>query len=136
MAAADAERAAALASELGYAGATAALIADRLAKVMDRPDHAVWVCDEGGDLLGLLHAQQMDRIISEPYAEILHLVVSQRARRGGVGRALVARAHDWARERGCARLRVRSNVVRDAAHDFYLALGFERLKTQHVYLLR
>jgi GNAT superfamily N-acetyltransferase len=96
----------------------------------------VWVCDDGGELLGLLHAQHMDRIISDPYAEILHLVVSQRARRGGVGRALVAQAQAWARQRGLGRLRVRSNVVRDEAHDFYLALGFERLKTQHVYLLR
>ncbi len=135
LAAADAERAAALAAELGY-GATATSIAERLAALAGRDDHAVWVCDENGELLGLLHAQHMDRIISDPYAEILHLVVSGRARRGGVGRALVAEASAWARERGLARLRVRSNVVRDEAHDFYLALGFERIKTQHVYLLR
>jgi GNAT superfamily N-acetyltransferase len=135
MTAADAERAAALASELGYA-ATPALVAERLAAVSGRADHAVWVCDDGGELLGLLHAQHMDRIISDPYVEILHLVVSQRARRGGVGRGLVAQVQSWARERGLDRVRVRSNIVRDEAHDFYLALGFTRLKTQHVYLFK
>ncbi len=136
MQAADAARAAALAGELGYGGATEALIGERLAAMASRADHAVWVCEEAGELLGLLHAQHMDRIISDPYAEILHLVVSSRARRGGVGRGLVACVQQWAAERGLDRIRVRSNVIRDEAHDFYLALGFERMKTQHVYLLR
>jgi len=136
MEAADAARAAALADELGYGAATPALIVERLAAVSGRDDHAVWVCEEAGELLGLLHAQHMHRIISDPYAEILHLVVSGRARRGGVGRGLVACVQAWAAERGLDRVRVRSNVVRDEAHDFYLALGFERIKTQHVYLLR
>ena len=134
MAAADAARAAALAAELGYGGAGAPVIAERLAGLAGRADHAVWVNAEGDDLLGLLHAQHMQRIISDPYVEILHLVVSGRARRAGVGRALVERVIGWAAERGVDRVRVRSNVVRDEAHDFYLALGFERLKTQHVYV--
>ena len=131
----DAFQTAALAVELDYPGVTPALVAERLAAVAGRDDHAVWVHDDGGgQLLGLIHAQHMHRIISPPYAEILHLVVSGRARRGGVGRALVERVVDWARERRLDRVRVRSNVVRDAAHPFYLSLGFERHKTQHVYL--
>lgn len=136
MQAGDAARAAALAGELGYGGASAELIAARLAAVAGRPDHAVWVSpsDGGDDLLGLIHAQQMDRIISDPYVEILHLVVAARARRGGVGRALVARVLAWAGERGVDRVRVRSNIVRPEAHDFYRALGFARHKTQHVYV--
>ena len=134
MEASDAERVAALAAELGYPGASAPLVAQRLAAVSGSGDHAVWVSADGADLLGLIHAQHMHRIISDPYAEILHLVVSSAARRGGVGRALVATVLDWAAERGLDRVRVRSNVVRDAAHPFYLSLGFERHKTQHVYV--
>lgn len=134
MEASDAERAAALAGELGYGGATAPVIAERLAALAGHGDHAVWVSADGADLAGLLHAQHMQRIISDPYVEILHLVVSGRARRSGVGRALVAEAAGWAAGRGVGQLRVRSNVVRDAAHAFYLALGFERHKTQHVYV--
>jgi len=130
----DAFQTAALAAELDYPGVTPALVAERLAAVAGREDHAVWVHDDGSQLLGLIHAQHMHRIISSPYAEILHLVVSGRARRGGVGRALVEQVVDWARERRLDRVRVRSNVVRDAAHPFYLSLGFERHKTQHVYL--
>ena len=134
MEARDAFQAAALAAELDYAGATPALVAERLAAVAGSADHGVWVHDDGAQLLGLIHAQHMHRIISAPYAEILHLVVSARARRGGVGRALVEQVLAWARERHLDRVRVRSNVVRDAAHPFYLSLGFERHKTQHVYI--
>ena len=136
MQASDAERVAALAAELDYPGATPALVAARLAALAGRDDHAVWVSAGDADLNGLIHAQHMHRIISDPYAEILHLVVSSRARRGGLGRALVGRVVAWARDRGLDRVRVRSNVVRDAAHPFYLSLGFERHKTQHVYIHR
>ncbi|HEU5055513.1 MAG TPA: GNAT family N-acetyltransferase [Kofleriaceae bacterium] len=131
---ADAAQVAALADELDYPGVTPALVTARLATIAGSGDHAAWVHDRGGRLLGLIHAQHMHRIISPSYAEILHLVVSAQARRTGVGRALVDRVVEWARERGVDRVRVRSNVVRDAAHPFYLSLGFERHKTQHVYL--
>ena len=134
MEARDAFQTAALAAELDYPGVTPALVAERLTSVAGSGDHGVWVHDDGSQLLGLIHAQHMRRIISPPYAEILHLVVSGRARRSGVGRALVAQVVAWARERGLDRVRVRSNVVRDAAHPFYLSLGFERHKTQHVYI--
>ena len=131
---ADAAAVAALSAELGYP-AGAADIAARMARVAGRADHAVWVHPDGEALLGFIHVQAMDRIISTPYAEILHLVVSDRARRRGVGRALVDQALAWTRERGFAHLRVRSNTLRDQSHAFYLALGFTRAKTQHVYTL-
>jgi GNAT superfamily N-acetyltransferase len=130
----DAGQVAALADELDYPGVTPSLVADRLAAIAGSGDHAVWVHDRGGRLLGLIHAQHMHRLISPSYAEILHLVVSSHARRTGLGRALVQRVLDWARERRLDRVRVRSNIVRDAAHPFYLSLGFARHKTQHVYL--
>ena len=42
-------------------------------------------------------------------------------------------AEGWARSRGLPFLIVRSNVVREIAHPFYLALGYSREKTQHYY---
>ncbi|MGR4064767.1 MAG: GNAT family N-acetyltransferase [Vulcanimicrobiaceae bacterium] len=65
--------------------------------------------------------------------EITALVVEDEFRSCGIGEGLVARAEAWARERGCGRLRVRTNVLRERAHAFYERLGYERLKAQHVY---
>jgi GNAT superfamily N-acetyltransferase len=60
-------------------------------------------------------------------------VVDAAARRCGIGTLLVDAAQQWARAAGLSEIIVRSNVVRDASHVFYLALGYRRLKTQHVY---
>ena len=56
-------------------------------------------------------------------------------RLGSIGAALLeeVEAWAWARARGCAALRVRSNVVRERAHRFYRRAGFETIKTQHVF---
>ena len=43
---------------------------------------------------------------------------------------VIAAAEDWARKRGCKGMSVRSNVIRERAHQFYLRNGYEHFKTQ------
>ena len=45
-------------------------------------------------------------------------------------------AFDFAREIGIGEVLVRSNTVRAESHPFYEGMGFERIKSQHVYLKR
>jgi ribosomal protein S18 acetylase RimI-like enzyme len=52
------------------------------------------------------------------------LFVSPEARRSGVGRALVQRALDRARERGCRRVELDTNEHNDRAIRLYESLGF------------
>lgn len=66
-------------------------------------------------------------------AQIGGLVVSERARRRGAGTLLMRRAEDFARERGCAAVNLRSNVIRSGAHQFYAAIGYEIIKTQYAF---
>jgi GNAT superfamily N-acetyltransferase len=49
------------------------------------------------------------------------------------GAALLAQAEEWARKRNVRTIRLRSNVVRERAHLFYLGEGYERIKTSHVF---
>lgn len=58
-----------------------------------------------------------------PTAYIAALVVAPSARGIGAGRALLAAAERWARERGCDRLTVTSAEHRDGAHHFYPRSG-------------
>jgi GNAT superfamily N-acetyltransferase len=60
-------------------------------------------------------------------------VVDARFRSQGLGRRLLAYAEDWARERGCTEIGLRSNVIRDRAHVFYEKLGYQHIKTQKAF---
>lgn len=135
----DAAAIAALAAEWGYR-VSAETCAARLDALCASPVHAVFVAPaDGGDaaadatLDGWLVIEARLTIGSGTFAEIAGLVVAARARRGGTGRRLVAAAERWAQARGLRTISVHSNVVRDDAHPFYLALGYSRAKTQHVY---
>ena len=72
-------------------------------------------------------------LASGEQAELVGLVVDEALRGRGIGAALVTAAEAWARERGLARLRVRSNVTREATHSFYRRLGYEEVKRQVVF---
>ena len=54
------------------------------------------------------------------------LVVDRAARSGGVGKALLAAAADWARERGCTHLALSSGGGRTDAHRFYEREGMDQ----------
>lgn len=57
---------------------------------------------------------------------ILVLVTSSVARRGGIGRALVAAAERDFVQRNIKRIAVNTRLSRQDAHKFYEALGYER----------
>jgi len=121
-----------LVTQLGYPTETRAM-EDRLDRLLARPlVHRVVVAPgpTGGKLLGAIHAARRETIESDDHVEIGGLIVDAEARGTGVGTLLVAAAERWARDLGLPSLRVRSNVVRARAHDFYRRLGFRELKQQ------
>ena len=120
-----------LEGELGYRG-TAAQVEQRVAALSPSSD-AAFVATDGEAIAGWIHVHIVQTLTSDRRAEILGLVVSQRVRRAGIGRALVGAAEAWARERGLATVRVRCSVVRAEAHEFYRALGYQSSKRQEVF---
>lgn len=126
----DASALASLAGELGYP-TTADEMTTRLASLT--VNDIVIVSAEGATVTGWIHIAIVPSLESVPFAEIRGLVVTAPARGTGTGRALVAAAEEWGRERGCTRLRVRTNVIREDTHRFYEHRGFRLTKTQRVY---
>ena len=106
---------------------------ERLAVLLPNERHYIAVAMSGARMLGRVHVEHSSSLEEGERAELKGLVVDADARRGGVGRKLVEVAEGWARSRGLPFLIVRSNVVREIAHPFYLALGYSREKTQHYY---
>ncbi len=130
----DARILAELATQLGYA-ADAAQIGDRLARV--RADHfgeVMVAVDAQSTVLGWAHVVPRLQLEDAPFAELAGLVVDAGARGRGVGALLLHAAEDWARTHGFAQFRVRSNVLRERAHRFYLREGYAERKRQVVFV--
>lgn len=130
----DAPELAALTTELGYPS-TADDLARRLPHHLGRDDERVFVAaDADGRAAGWIHVALRRSLENDPYAEIAGLVVSERLRGGGIGARLVAEAERWAGERGMTLMRVRSNVVRERTHRFYVREGYTVKKTSHLFV--
>jgi GNAT superfamily N-acetyltransferase len=127
---ADAQAIAELAGQLGYP-TTAAQAATRLANLLGKPDHIVYVAErEPDEIIGWIHVFGLSLVESPPTAEIGGLVVDHRLRGSGTGKALIQAARRWALRHGFKTLWVRSNTIREKAHRFYEGEGFKRIKTQ------
>jgi len=130
---ADAEPLVPLFAELGYPG-TVAEMQVRLQRVLADENHRVLMAtDSAGEVIGGVHIQRLMSLDADLSGQILGLVVAEKARRHGVGRALMTAAEDWARGRKCTKVILRSNVKRVDAHAFYEGIGYSNAKTQFAF---
>ena len=126
----DYARIADLAGQLSYPS-TLEEIARRLDGIKGSPDHAVFVAElESGEIAGWIAVFVYRTVEAAARAEISGLVVDERYRSQRIGERLLERSEEWARERGCGTIGLRSNVIRDRAHAFYERHGYLHVKTQ------
>jgi GNAT superfamily N-acetyltransferase len=94
-------------------------------RYVDRTDAVILVAEDGGKVVGLLDMEYRVRLnFTTPQAWIPDMVVDEDSRSAGVGRALMARAEELARERGCWGMTLESATWRERAHAFYLREGW------------
>jgi GNAT superfamily N-acetyltransferase len=132
---ADAPAFANLATQLGYPSAPRQ-VEERLSTVVDDPKHLILAAVAGGRVVGWAHAYVCCLVESDTFAELGGLVVDESCRGQGVGGKLLEKVEDWARQKGCSAVSARSNVIRLQAHRFYLARGYDQIKTQHSFRKR
>ena len=129
----DAAELARLSSLLGYP-----IKEDELAKIlaiMDTDgDHAVLVVEKDPTYLaGFGHVFLTRRLFLAPFAELGGLIVDEDNRGKGLGAVLLETAEQWAQEQGVSVMRIRSNILREGAKEFYLNLGYQVNKEQNVF---
>jgi GNAT superfamily N-acetyltransferase len=131
---ADAKAVAELSGQLGYP-ATEPEMAERLVRLLNRGrDNMVFVAEDSDrNVIGWLHASVTPLLEVPLRAEVNGLIVAEGQRSAGAGAILLQAAETWARHKGCKGMSVRSNVVRDRAHAFYLRNGYEHYKTQKAF---
>jgi GNAT superfamily N-acetyltransferase len=99
----------------------------RFGAMLELPQYALFVAeDDEGRVVGLLTASQRWTLWhAGPCALIEELVVDEKARRRGIGRALIQAALDWASAQGCSEVEVSTELDNSVARAFYRRLGFE-----------
>ena len=119
-----------LSSELGYP-VPADILADRVRNLP--ADHAVFVADVEGLVVGWIDVGLSFHLQSGTKAEIGGLVVAHAFRSRGIGGELLRSAEQWAREHHAEKVALRSNIKRADAHRFYLREQYTQTKTSAVF---
>jgi GNAT superfamily N-acetyltransferase len=129
---ADADALARLSNQLGYA-ITIAGTFQNLESILPDQNQTVLVAFHDGKVVGWIHVFLATRVESTPFCEIGGLVVDDQYRRMGIGKLLIERIKPWCSNKGGRIIRVRSNVKRIEAHEFYSQLGFVENKQQKIF---
>jgi len=122
----DAQAIASLMGELGYP-TRAAEMQMRLEPILQDSRYRTFVAVRGGKICGMIgtfcyHSYEHNNV----GGRILALVVTEKMRGEGVGRALISAAENDFSDRNITRLAVNTRFTREEAHKFYESLGYTR----------
>ena len=87
-------------------------------------DSVVLVAADADGIAGVISVRASTHFTGERDGYIGELAVADRAARQGIGRALIAAADTWARDRGLRHLTLHTGAFNTNARAFYAALGF------------
>lgn len=128
----DAERIADLCRQLGYPMSVEQTL-QNITGVLSSKDNDAFAAVLNNKVVGWIGLSQSIKIEVPPYCEIHGLVVDDQFRNHGIGKILIEKAKQWAKERGNVRLKLHCNVIRTETHLFYQHLGFKETKQQKVF---
>ena len=89
-----------------------------------RPDDDVLIAERNGTVVGCLHILAVTDFFGRRHAHISVLATTEAAEGSGVGRALMAYAEGWTRERELALLTLNVFAENTRARRFYEHAGF------------
>jgi GNAT superfamily N-acetyltransferase len=115
--------------EGGWGRPFIAMIARLVAEYLEDPDpdrEAAWVAELDGRRVGSVYCVRH----SDEVAQLRLLFVDSEARGHGVGRLLVERCIDFARERGYERMMLSTVSPLESARRIYEAAGFRQTKEE------
>jgi GNAT superfamily N-acetyltransferase len=118
-----------LSSQLGYP-LTVEQIQLNIQAILQSRDHDCFVAVSDDKAVGWIGVAQTILIESLPYCEINGLVIDESYRGKGIGKALIEKAKQWAKEKDNSKIKLRCNIIRTETHLFYQHLGFKDVKKQ------
>lgn len=121
-----------LTNQLGYPS-TLEKICEIMDLVLVHNDHQVYIAEKDNTIVGYIHLIHSMRIGSSPFIEIAAFIIDESSRSIGVGSSLILETEKWASVLGLKDIRIRSNIIRQEAHNFFQNRGFQNIKTQEVF---
>ena len=122
----DAAVLAQLMCELGYETTTTEMSL-RLKSILSDPRYSTIVAEIDDKLCGMIGTlTHVSHEHNDRSGKVIALVVSNKQRRSGVGRALITAAEKDFVRKGVTRITLTTRFEREAAHQFYEALGYSR----------
>ena len=121
-----------LLSQLGYDLNPEELIR-RYEAVKEKRDHEVFVGEQDGKVIALLHLYERPAFDKPPEVVVQALVVDQNWRGTGVGKSMMNMAEHWALNRGLSSVALTSSISRSDAHSFYKRIGYQIEATSHLF---
>lgn len=79
------------------------------------------VCEDDNDIIGVLNLRFEKQLHhSERIAEIMEFVIKSSSRKKGIGKEMLEKACEIAKNAGCVQIEAASNQLRTDTHRFYL----------------
>ena len=85
----------------------------------------IFVALVGNIVVGYIHANDYEVIYAPSMKNIMGIAVSSEYRRMGIGKALLEKVEEWAKETGASGIRLVSGGTRTGAHEFYRHMGYD-----------
>jgi GNAT superfamily N-acetyltransferase len=97
-------------------------------KQQQYPDYEVFVAETEGEIIGTFALLIMDNLAHQgtPSAIVEDVGVLPNFQNKGIGKKMMEFAMKKAKEKGCYKLVLSSNLKRGKAHQFYESLGFRK----------
>jgi ribosomal protein S18 acetylase RimI-like enzyme len=98
-----------------------------LKEVKKNPNYALYVAEENGEVAGTTFVAVVPAFAhqSQPFGVIEYVVVDEKCRSKGIGKALMDACLAKAKAAGCYKVMLASSKQRTRAHKFYRSLGFQ-----------
>ena len=130
----DAEAVNALSKQLEYPLSVEQTL-QNIRAILQSKDHTAFVAEYEHKIVGWIGAAQAIMIEVMPHCEINGLVIDEHHRGRGIGKLLIDKVKQWAKEKGNNMIGLHCNIKRTEAHLFYEHLDFTELKQQKNFVI-
>ena len=97
-------------------------------KQQQYPDYQVFIAELNDEIVGTFAILIMENMahLGTPSAIVEDVGVLPKLQGKGIGKMMMAFALQYAKEKGCYKMSLSSNLRREQAHQFYESLGFKK----------